>query len=562
MAGYDAIAVLCLLLAGAGGVYLFRASRKAKPGEASDGPPADDPADRKSRNAPTIPPKLRPPDREEPSKRDDPPSAPAPKVEGAGPQKKDTKRSGPSSHTSRPVKATLVSSGDDEVSRLVAERASEKKIEIKSATVNVAADAAKKAEPVKTAEPAKAAPAPAPAPASAKTAVVERKPEPARAPAAEKKAEPAKKAPPPAPKAALPKSEPKLPAAKPAAPPPSQKLPAAKPATAALKPAKITPKTTIVAGSNAPLIPAPQAGPLPSPLQDLPKLQLEEDEDVEPTRVGRVVRKEIQPPVEKHIVDEGADTEPPKLAKPLQVVYAIAQTDPGRRRKQNEDSYLLLEKEGVFVVADGMGGHRGGQIASKLAVKTIGDAFEKKTFEAKEHVDLPLVASELARSMQMANAAIHEEASAQADLKGMGTTLVSARFTADAQRLYIGHVGDSRVYRIRDGAMKQITTDHTMADYGVAGPEGAHLSRAVGVWPTVPIDILMAKPELGDHYLLCSDGLTKMLTNETIATQIVHEDDPKAAVSRLVMFANAHGGKDNITVVLIRIVAPDWAPPA
>lgn len=544
MAGYDAIAILCLLLAGAGGIYLFRASRKAKPGEAIDGLPVDDAADRKSRNAPTIPPKLRPPDRAEAPplpKRDDPPSAPAPKVEGTGSQKtaqgateKDAKRSGPPSHTSRPVKATLVSSGDDEVSRLVAERASEKKIEVKSATVNLAADAAKKA-----AEPAKAEPAKAVEPA--------KKPEPA-------KAEPGKKAAPPAPKSALPKSEPKLPAAKPGAPPSSQKVPVAKPAAqAAVKPAKLTPKTTIVAGSNA---------PLPTPLQDLPKLQLEDDEDVEPTRVGRVVRKEIQPPVEKHIVDEGADADAPKIAKPLQVVYAIAQTDPGRRRKQNEDSYLLLEKEGVFVVADGMGGHRGGQIASKLAVKTIGDAFEKKKFEAKEHVDLPLVASELARSMQMANAAIHEEASAQPDLKGMGTTLVAARFTADAQRLYIGHVGDSRVYRIRDGVMKQMTTDHTMADYGVAGPEGAHLSRAVGVWPTVPIDILMAKPELGDHYLLCSDGLTKMLTNETIATQIVHEDDPKAAVSRLVMFANAHGGKDNITVVLLRIVAPDWAPPA
>ena len=536
MAGYDAIAVLCLLLAGAGGIYLFRASRKAKPGEAIEGLPVDDAADRKSRNAPTIPPKLRPPDREEPPvpMGDDPPSAPAPKVEGAGPEKtaqrppgKDTKRGGPSSHTSRPVKATLVSSGDDEVSRLVAERASEKKIEIKSATVNVAADAAKKAAPVEATEPAK-------------------KPEPG-------KAEPAKKAAPPAPKPSLPKSEPKLPAAKPAAPPSSQKIPVAKPAATAAKPAKLTPKTTIVAGSTA---------PLPAPLQDLPKLQLEDDEDVEPTRVGRVLRKEIQPPVEKQVVDEGADADAPKVAKPLQIVYAIGQTDPGRRRKQNEDSYLLLEKEGVFVVADGMGGHRGGQIASKLAVKTIGDAFEKKTFEAKEHVDLPLVASELARSMQMANAAIHEEALAQPDLKGMGTTLVAARFTADAQRLYIGHVGDSRVYRIRDGVMKQITTDHTMADYGVAGPEGAHLSRAVGVWPTVPIDILMAKPELGDHYLLCSDGLTKMLTNETIATQIVHEDNPKAAVSRLVMFANAHGGKDNITVVLLRIVAPDWAPPA
>lgn len=110
--------------------------------------------------------------------------------------------------------------------------------------------------------------------------------------------------------------------------------------------------------------------------------------------------------------------------------------------------------------------------------------------------------------------------------------------------------------------MKQMTTDHTMADYGVAGPEGAHLSRALGVWPTVPVDIVYAAPELGDLYLLCSDGLTKMLPDGTIATQLLHEDDPRAAVERLVFFANAHGGKDNITVILLKVVEADWKPPA
>jgi protein phosphatase len=101
--------------------------------------------------------------------------------------------------------------------------------------------------------------------------------------------------------------------------------------------------------------------------------------------------------------------------------------------------------------------------------------------------------------------------------------------------------------------MRQITSDHTMASYGVTGPEGAHLSRAVGVWPTVPIDVLFVTPKVGDVYLLCSDGLTKMLPDQTIATQLLHEDNLASAVDRLVMFANAHGGKDNITVILIRI---------
>jgi protein phosphatase len=144
----------------------------------------------------------------------------------------------------------------------------------------------------------------------------------------------------------------------------------------------------------------------------------------------------------------------------------------------------------------------------------------------------------------------------------MGTTLCAARFTPDKHRLYVGHVGDSRCYRVRDGVMKQMTNDHTMADYGVTGPEGAHLSRALGVWPTVPIDVIMAKPVLGDLYLICSDGLTKMISDGTIATQLLHEEDPKAAVERLVFFANAHGGKDNITVILLRIVEPGWTPPS
>ena len=101
-----------------------------------------------------------------------------------------------------------------------------------------------------------------------------------------------------------------------------------------------------------------------------------------------------------------------------------------------------------------------------------------------------------------------------------------------------------------------------MADYGIAGPEGSHLSRALGVWPTVPIDIIMATPELNDAYLICSDGLTKMLKDETIAAQLLHEEDPKTAVQRLVFFANAHGGKDNITVILLRVVEPGWKPPS
>jgi PPM family protein phosphatase len=300
---------------------------------------------------------------------------------------------------------------------------------------------------------------------------------------------------------------------------------------------------------------------------EVPKIEVEEDEDVEPTKVGKVSasRREIQPPVEKIIVDEGAEIAPASGAAALKdkiAIYSLAQTDPGKRRKQNEDSHLVIDKEHLFVVADGMGGHKGGQIASKLAVDTIKKAYDDKRFEAAAHKDLPADASNLARALQMANSSILEEAKRRPELKGMGTTICGMRFSSNCQRLYVAHVGDSRCYRIRDGMMKQLTSDHTMADYGVAGPEGAHLSRALGVWPTVPIDVLMVTPKLGDLYLLCSDGLTKMLPDGTIATQLLHEDDPKAAVSRLVFFANAHGGKDNITIILLRIVEPGYKPPS
>jgi serine/threonine protein phosphatase PrpC len=160
----------------------------------------------------------------------------------------------------------------------------------------------------------------------------------------------------------------------------------------------------------------------------------------------------------------------------------------------------------------------------------------------------------------MANAAILETAKSQPELEGMGTTVCAARFSANKQRVFIGHVGDSRCYRLRDGVFEQMTADHTMADHGVKGPGAAHLSRAVGIWPTVPIDVVMGVPLEDDVYLLCSDGLTKMLKDETIATVLKSEIDPKTAVERLVLFANSHGGKDNITVILIRVVPPNWRP--
>ena len=135
----------------------------------------------------------------------------------------------------------------------------------------------------------------------------------------------------------------------------------------------------------------------------------------------------------------------------------------------------------------------------------------------------------------------------------MGTTICAARFSANKQRLYVGHVGDSRLYRFRNGALSQLTSDHTMSDLGVVGAAASHLSRAGGVWPTVPVDILLVRPRPRDLYLLCSDGLSKMVTDEKIR-QILHPTiPPNMLVEALIDAANARGGKDNISVIVIRV---------
>ena len=294
---------------------------------------------------------------------------------------------------------------------------------------------------------------------------------------------------------------------------------------------------------------------------ELPKIAYDEDADVEPTLVGaegpqQRARPSFSPPTQKIVYDDDAAEDEPTHSGALILVTATAQTDKGNRRKRNEDSLLANEDHGIFVVADGMGGYRGGEIASQLAVTTIERAFSTKNFDGPAHDTIPPRASELARAIQMANEAIFEKASSDKLLEGMGTTICAARFSPNKQRLYIGHVGDSRVYRMRDGKLRQMTSDHTMGDLGVSGAGAAHLSRAVGIWPVVPIDIVLGKPQPGDIYLLCSDGLSKMVTDADIESMLQKSSAPEVAVDTLIKAANEHGGKDNVTVIVVRVDDP------
>jgi serine/threonine protein phosphatase PrpC len=297
----------------------------------------------------------------------------------------------------------------------------------------------------------------------------------------------------------------------------------------------------------------------PAPVGDLiPTIAYEEDAEVEPTKVTTQDRPRVSlaPPTQKIIYDSDAAVDEPTHSGALILVTATAQTDKGKRRKRNEDSVLSREDEGIFVVADGMGGYRGGEVASKLAVSTIERAFVTHTFDGPVDDAIPRRASELVRAIQMANEVIFEHAGRDKQFEGMGTTICAARFSANKQRLYVGHVGDSRVYCFRDGRLRQMTTDHTMKDLGISGETAGHLSRAVGVWPVVPIDIVLGKPQPGDLYLLCSDGLTKMVTDNEIEVVLAASNAPETVVEALVKAANDHGGKDNVSVIVVRVDDP------
>jgi PPM family protein phosphatase len=281
------------------------------------------------------------------------------------------------------------------------------------------------------------------------------------------------------------------------------------------------------------------------------------DEDAEHDDEATVLGETTAPAAPAKIFyEEDAFIDEPTGAQPLIAITATAQSDKGRRRTRNEDRVLAMERQGIFAVADGMGGIRGGEIASSLAVDALRTAFERNQFDAESPRDLPRRAAELASAIASANRMVLARAREQRELKGMGTTLAVARFAAHKQRLYIGHVGDSRVYRLRRGRLVQLTTDHTMDELGVEGDEAKNLSRALGIWPRVGIDIFLAKPLPDDLYLLCSDGLTKMVDEARITRLLMEGHDIHQTARSLVDAANECGGADNVSVVLVRVEAP------
>ena len=244
-----------------------------------------------------------------------------------------------------------------------------------------------------------------------------------------------------------------------------------------------------------------------------------------------------------------------------------AHTDTGVVRHKNEDNFYVAEEEGLFVVADGMGGHASGEIASKIAVDVIRDYFKGlKTGRPLQVGAYDEGCSEatnnLGSAIRLANQAIYEAARGNILWQGMGTTI--AAVLIDGKRLSIAHVGDSRVYLIRMGNLEQLTDDHSLVaeqvKRDIISEEEARqsevknvLTRAVGVEPEVKVDLDELGLVDGDMLLLCSDGLTGMVDEDDILLMAMSNPDPQSACGQLIAMANENGGKDNITAVIVRI---------
>lgn len=237
-----------------------------------------------------------------------------------------------------------------------------------------------------------------------------------------------------------------------------------------------------------------------------------------------------------------------------------SRTDVGRVRARNEDCLAVLTEWNWLVLSDGMGGYRGGDVASRLAVEALSEHSSRFGGSAREAASALEI---LKGAIAEANALILRTAAGQPELTGMGATLVAAIFLPG--RLVVGHVGDSRLYRLRHGEMLQLTRDHTLLqehlERGIITREGARLSpvrgmltRALGVESTVQPDLASYPALSGDVYLMCSDGVTDMIADEELMEFMAEVADLQAAADRVVDLANHRGGRDNISLILAHLV--------
>jgi len=247
-----------------------------------------------------------------------------------------------------------------------------------------------------------------------------------------------------------------------------------------------------------------------------------------------------------------------------------AKTDVGRKRRGNEDSYIVNRDLGLYVVADGMGGHAAGEVASRVAVETI-EEFIRQTrsdreitwpFEIDEAITLD--ANRLKTAIRIANRKVIKLPEERHEFQGMATTVVALLYSGET--VYLGHVGDSRAYRLRGGELVQLTSDHSWVNEQVQSgmisqtqarthPLRNVVTRAIGSRWDLQVDILDDTPRVGDLYILCSDGLSTMVDDEEIKRVLLSATaEPVPVCDQLIARANDAGGEDNITIIVIRCV--------
>ena len=245
-------------------------------------------------------------------------------------------------------------------------------------------------------------------------------------------------------------------------------------------------------------------------------------------------------------------------------------THPGLVREVNEDTFRIEGDHGLWVVADGMGGHASGQIASRIAVDRLIDFMVRWRQEedfvwpfdidpTKSHGENSIVSA-----IRVANVRVYNHALVNPSCTGMGTTLVLMHYE-EQLGLVIAHVGDSRCYRLRNGSFERLTIDHSLAQQLASTAQMSELQaqsyvgsnvilRAIGVDDDVEVDRCISEPVDGDVYLLCSDGLTDMVNDEDVQALLeTHQENPSIAVSTLISAANRAGGQDNVTAIVIRV---------
>lgn len=250
------------------------------------------------------------------------------------------------------------------------------------------------------------------------------------------------------------------------------------------------------------------------------------------------------------------------------MIEAYGRSDVGRRRKINEDSFLVSPESRLYAVCDGMGGHNAGEVASRMAIDTLA-AFVEKSEHEKEitwpwglDANLSVDANRLKTAIRLANARVFQAAGNREDLTGMGTTVVAAIVSGRA--LTVSSAGDSRCYLVHDGQLRQVTRDDSWVSAalgeGILNSDDVEhhplrnvITKAVGARDAIDVDVIEHALQPGDVVMLCSDGLTGMINDHEIARIIGRGEGPlEEATARLVDAANEAGGRDNVSVVLLR----------